>query len=196
VSALERVCVKVYAPEPGVPDSAFVPVFHDWIRRRVIGGVLLDVGDYTHVPEGPGVVLVGHEFTYSLDRSYGRFGLLVQRRSSTGVDAEEAVAATLQTLLAAAEKLETDRSLRGAITFDRSVLRIESNDRLRAASDGDGAGVLRVASEAAVRRILPNAVMRLQVVADDPRNRLAVTVAIEALTRSASASLQHMEREL
>ena len=156
--ALERVCAKLYAPEPGVPDAAFIPVFHDWIRRRVIGGVLLDVADYTHVPDGPGVVLVGHEFTYSLDRSDGRFGLLVQRRRSTGMGAEESVAATLSALLDAAEKLETDRKLHGAIKFDRSIVRIESNDRLRAPHHAAGLALLRSASDAAASRAFPRSV--------------------------------------
>lgn len=174
---LERVCAKLYAPEPAVPDSAFVPVFHDWIRRRAIGGVLLDVADYTHVPDGPGVVLVGHEFTYSLDRSDGRFGLLVQRRVSTGLSAEDAVTATLQALLGVAEKLETHRTIRGAIRFDRTVVRIESNDRPRASNDIDGLGVLRRASEAASSRVYPDVEARVNLVYGDPRNRLAVTVA-------------------
>ena len=180
-AALERVCAKLYAPEPGVPDSAFVAVFHDWIRRRVIGGVLLDVADYTHVPDGPGVVLVGHEFTYALDRSDGRFGLLVQRRLSTGVNAEESVAATLRALLAAAERLEAHRTIRGAITFDRRSLRIEANDRLRAPNDIDGLGILRRASEIAMTAVFPDAAVRVDVVYSDPRDRLAVTVAFEAV---------------
>ncbi len=176
---LERVCAKVYAAEPGIPDSDFVPVFHDWIRRRVIGGVLLDVADYTHVPDGPGVALVGHEFTYSLDRSDGRFGLLVQRRRSTGANTEASIAATLSTLLTAAERLETHRTLKGVIKFDRSVIRIESNDRRRAANNAQGVDLLRAASEAAVRQSFPNAATRVQLVDEDPRNRLALSVSIE-----------------
>lgn len=173
---LERVCAKVYAPEPGIPDADFVPVFHDWIRRRVIGGVLLDVADYTHVPDGPGVALVGHEFTYSLDRSDGRFGLLVQRRRSTGANTEASIVATISTLLTAAEKLETHRSLRGVIKFDRSVIRVESNDRLRAPNDAEGLEMLRASSEAAVKRAFPTGEVSIHPVDDDSRNRLAVTI--------------------
>ena len=175
---LERVCAKLYAAEPGIPDAEFVPVFHDWIRRKVIGGVLLDVADYTHVPDGPGVALVGHEFTYSLDRSDGRFGLLVQRRRSTGANTEASIAATIATLLTAAEKLEAHRSLKGLIEFDRSSIRIESNDRLRAANDDEGLAVLRVASENAARQVFADAATRVHTVAEDSRNRVAVTVAV------------------
>jgi hypothetical protein len=176
---LERVCAKLYASHATVPDSAFVPIFHEWIRKRVIGGVLLDVADYTHVPDGPGVVLVGHELTYSLDRADGRFGLLVQRRRSTGSDAEGSMVATVQALLEAAEKLEAHPSLRGALIFDRSLLRIESNDRLRSPNNRAGLTVLTDAAQRAVRRTFPDAVTRLQPVEDDLRNRLAVTVSID-----------------
>jgi hypothetical protein len=179
---LERVCVKVYAPEPAVPDSAFIPVFHDWIRRRVIGGVLLDVADYTHVPDGPGVILVGHEFMYSLDRTDGRFGLSVQRRRSTQSDTEESIAATLRTLLLAAEKLETHRSLVNAISFDRSSFRVESNDRLRGPNDAVGLEALRLATEAAATRTFPSASVTVRPVSDDWRNRAVVMVAIETDT--------------
>ena len=174
--ALERVCAKVYAQEPGIPDSEFVSVFHDWIRRRVVGGVLLDVADYTHVPDGPGVVLVGHEFTYSLDRSDGRFGLLVQRRRSTGANTEASIGATISTLLTAAEKLETHRTLKGGVKFDRSVIRIESNDRLRAPNDAEGLELLRAASDAAAKQAFPSFAATVKVVDEDSRSRLAVTV--------------------
>ena len=75
-----RVCVKLFAAEPGVPDSAFVPIFHEWIRDRALGLVLLDVADYTHVPDSPGVMLIAHEAAFSLDRTDGRLGLLAQQR--------------------------------------------------------------------------------------------------------------------
>ena len=177
-NALERVCAKLYAPEPAIPDSAFVPVFHDWIRRRVIGGVLLDVADYTHVPGGPGVVLVGHEFTYSLDRSDGRFGLLVQRRRSTGADTESSIAATVRALIEAADKLEAHRTIRGAIKFDRAEVRIEANDRLRAPNNLDTFEALRRMVERAASRAFSTAVARLDLVEGDFRDRAAISVSL------------------
>ena len=119
-----RVCVKLYAPEPGIPDSTFVPIFHEWIRERALDMVLLDVADYAHVPDGPGVVLIAHEATFSLDRSDGRFGLLAQQRRPITGDAGDAIATTLGQALLVAERLERDRRVAGCLAFDRASIQI------------------------------------------------------------------------
>ena len=42
---------------------------------RAADHMLIDVADYGHVPQGPGVVLVAHEANIYLDRLDGRTGL-------------------------------------------------------------------------------------------------------------------------
>jgi len=74
------------------------------------------VADYAHVPEGPGIMLVTHAITFSLDRSGGRFGLRAQQRRSA------AIAATLRATLAFADLLERDSRVRGRLLFDRSSI--------------------------------------------------------------------------
>ena len=46
--------------------SAYVAVFHDWIRRGATEDLLIDVVSYEHVPAGPGVLLLGHEVDYAI----------------------------------------------------------------------------------------------------------------------------------
>ena len=44
------------------PDlEALIPRFHAWIRDRELPWTLIDVTDYRHVEQGPGVLLVGVE---------------------------------------------------------------------------------------------------------------------------------------
>ena len=81
---LQHVQVKFPAGEAGagtVDLAAAIPVFHRWIQQQALPGLLLDVADYRHVPEGPGVVLVAHEAIYGLDQGGGRLGLLYNRRT-------------------------------------------------------------------------------------------------------------------
>src|SRR5215467_3209595 len=137
MSGIGRVYVKIYAPEPAVPDDRFVPIFHRWIRQRTLGSVLIDVADYTHVPDGPGVVLVGHDTAFSLDRSDGRFGLVAQGRRPFAGDATDGVVDTLQALFAVADALERDVS-EARLHLDRTRIRIEGNDRLRAPNSDEG----------------------------------------------------------
>src|SRR5688500_840119 len=60
--------------------ETFVTVYHRWIRDRVLSEMVIDVASYTHVPDGPGVVLIGHAGDYFLDEGDGRLGLLYNRK--------------------------------------------------------------------------------------------------------------------
>lgn len=42
-----------------------VTAFHQWIASRALDEVLIDVADYSHVPGGPGVLLIGNDHNYS-----------------------------------------------------------------------------------------------------------------------------------
>ena len=176
IDTLQRVCVKVYGPEPQVEDQEFVPIFHEWIRERAIEGlVLFDVADYAHVPESPGVVLVAHEAHFALDRSDGRFGLLVQRRVDMGAPSTEVIATTVKQALQVVEKLESDPRLRGRLRFDRSAVRVEANDRLRAPNTDDGWRAFEPVVKAGVAKA-GGAGARVSRVQNDPRDRLAADV--------------------
>ena len=63
-----RIGAKLYAENPGViVADDFVPLFHGWIQGRGLDGTPIDVADYKHVPDGPGIMLIGHEADRSLD---------------------------------------------------------------------------------------------------------------------------------
>jgi hypothetical protein len=188
MEGLYRVCVKLYAPEPaGIDDDAdvFVPIFHEWIRERALGDtVMLDVADYAHVPDGPGIMLVTHEAAFALDRSDGRFGLLVQRRTPIEGDGVAALRRTLQLTLRVATMLEADPRLAGRVAFDRSAIRVESNDRLRAPNTDEGAVAFEPLVRTALEQEFPAGVASVRRVTSDPRNRLALDVTLQTATES------------
>ena len=177
MSGIGRVLAKIYSPEPAVPDALFVPVFHGWIRKRAFASVLLDVADYAHVPDGPGVVLVGHETTFSLDRSDGQFGLLAQRRRPFAGDAADGVAATLQALFTVADALERDVG-DANLHLDRTRIRIEANDRLRAPNTDNGFSSFQPIVSAAAQRLFADREIIVERLATDRRERLAVDVLV------------------
>ena len=55
-------------------------MFHDWIQNQRLDELLIDVVDYRHVHDGPGVILIAHDAHYAFDTSEGRLGLLYSRR--------------------------------------------------------------------------------------------------------------------
>jgi hypothetical protein len=177
IDELQRICVKIYAPEPGLDDQVFVPIFHDWIRNHAIEGlVLFDVADYAHVPESPGVVLVAHEAHFSMDRSDGRFGLHVQRRVDMGAPSQEVIATTVRQALRVVDKLESDPRVAGKLRFDRSTLRVEANDRLRAPNTDAGWRAFEPVVAAGVAAASGAAGATVTRVANDPRDRLTADV--------------------
>jgi hypothetical protein len=115
----------------------FVPVFHDWIRAgRIPDETLIDVADYSHLREGPGVVLVAHRSAYGIDFAAGALGLTYRLgRGAAG----EAIRARLE--LALSRSIRACRWLEegdpgGTLRFRTNEVRLRVLDRLRAPAAG------------------------------------------------------------
>lgn len=138
------------APDEFEPE-AHIPVFHRWIQSHRLPLVLIDVADYAHVPDGPGVLLVSHEYNLFADRFDGRPGLTVQRKLRGDVGTG-ALVETLRTGLAAVRELEKESSLPGS-RFRVDSVEVVANDRLRAPNTGEGWTAAEPALREAARRL-------------------------------------------
>lgn len=128
----ERVQVKFFASET-VDPMALIPVFHRWIRESVLDDELaIDVADYTHVHEGPGVILIGHGADYYYDLGEGKPGLLYSRKRGLEGDLETLLRDALKRALAACELLEKEGI---GLKLDRKTVSIRVPDRLHAPND-------------------------------------------------------------
>ena len=59
----------------------FIPVFHKWIQENKIPNhIMVDVADYKHISDGPGIMLIAHEGNFSIDLENGKAGLLYTRK--------------------------------------------------------------------------------------------------------------------
>lgn len=126
---LQHINVKLFVNEPEKVDmEAVVPVFHTWIQGQIFDELLLDVADYTHVPDGPGVVLIGHEADYALDNTDGRLGVRYNRKARLSGTNCDRLAQGVRSALNAFLQLERDFNLR----FNNRELEIVVNDRLLA----------------------------------------------------------------
>jgi len=128
--------LKIYlTPESArsLDPEALIPVFHRWIKQRLLPELTIDVANYGHVPQGPGVVLIGHGADYFLDEGEGRPGLLHNRKRAGLAPAERLGDLARRTLHAAA-LLEKDLALTGKIKFATDELLFRVNDRLAAPS--------------------------------------------------------------
>src|SRR2546422_8521467 len=111
--------VKLFFTNPAAkPLKDFIPVFHGWIQRQALPGhLLIDVHDYSHVHQGPGILLVAHEANLSIDEAEGRRGLVYIRKQPATL--RETVDATF-----AAAKLLDD------VKFETGTFEVFCNDRL------------------------------------------------------------------
>jgi len=137
LDGLVKFDLKVLAADAAeVEAEEFIPVFHRWITERVLPELLIDVADYSHVHEGPGVLLVGHDAIYAYDLSRGEPGLLYSRRRETSPELEGigTLERRIESLLASAfracDLIEAEPQLGGRVAFDRHRLELQVNDRL------------------------------------------------------------------
>jgi len=108
-----------------------IPVFHQWIREQGRDVELLDVADYSHVQDGPGVLLVGHEANFSVDGTEGEWGVLVQGKRDLPSDLDRRLHSILMNGFRAVEDLEQALGeVEGDFRFSRKQLSFRVVNRL------------------------------------------------------------------
>jgi len=117
----------------GLTPRDFVPVFHDWIRAgRIPGETLIDVADYSHMREGPGVVLVAHRSAYGIDFAAGALGLTYRLgRGPAGEAIRSRLELALSRSIRACQWLE-EGDPGGTLRFRTNEVRLRLLDRLQA----------------------------------------------------------------
>ena len=129
---IQHVNLKIFADRTDIQIGDAVAVFHQWIQDGIAPELLIDVADYKHVPDGPGVMLIGHEANYSLDETGGRIGLLYNRKAAVQGDAQAALRQAFNAAWNAARLLEAAAPFAGKLHFDEGDVEIIVNDRLLA----------------------------------------------------------------
>jgi hypothetical protein len=173
---LDRLGLKVHFRDgAGLPLEGFLPVFHRWIQTSAVEGRLIDVADYSHMRDGPGVILVAHEGIYGIDETQGRRGLVYYGRRPEDLDPDGALEAVARRVFSACVVLERDAEFSGKIAFAAGDLELFVNDRLRAPNDGTGYALVEPPLRALLARLYPGADCRLER-STDPRERLSLRV--------------------
>jgi hypothetical protein len=157
----QQLSVKLFARDPAAVDLAgFIPIFHRWIQEsRLAGRLLIDVADYRHVPNGPGVVLIAHEAHYALDAEHGPLGLQCARRRDEPGPLEEKLVEAFRDTLAACRYLEEDPAR--PISFDTDRVRVAILSR-RFASGPEAWEEARPALEAFAARLHADVPVRIE----------------------------------
>lgn len=155
IDAIQHINVKVLANGATTFDlKRVIPVFHRWIQDTVLADALaIDVADYRHVPDGPGVILVAHEAIYALDQGDGRLGLLYDRRATLDGSPHDRMRQAAEAALMACHLLEEEPTLGSDLHFDAGRLEISVNDRALAPNDEATEAALRPHATALLQRL-------------------------------------------
>jgi len=130
---LQHVNVKFLVSDPPSVDlEPLIPIFHRWIQEQVFEELLLDIADYRHVPDGPGIVLIGHQADYSVDNTDGRLGVRYNRKAPLDGGNSDRLKQAASSALKACQRLEAEAGLKGKICFNGRDAEFFINDRLLA----------------------------------------------------------------
>lgn len=151
---LHRIQAKLFLENPEELDmEALIPVFHSWIQEQAFEELLIDVANYAHVPDGPGVMLIAHEADYGIDLTYGRPGLIYTRKRDVPEETAEAIGLALGQVLQAADRLEDETDL----TFDRNEIEVTFLDRLQIPNEAASLDLVRESLDSALGASFPDA---------------------------------------
>lgn len=175
---LHKLGFKFYAQGTDDLDLLkLIPVFHRWIQEHALTDLLIDVADYTHVPSGPGVMLIAHEGNYALDETDARRGVAYYSKHPLEGDLDKRLATVCGKALAAAKLLGQESSLDTTVGLTGEV-QFFANDRLVAPNTDETFAALEPAVRALLDKLYAGAPYTLERVTD-PKERFSLTARLQ-----------------
>ena len=172
---IQHVNIKMFVQDEFKADMHdVIKVFHKWTSEQSLDELLIDVADYLHVPEGPGIVLVGHEADYAIDNAQGRWGLLYNRKASVDGDNKQKLNQAFAAASRACQLLENEFA-GGELKFSRNEFLIVVNDRSLVPNTADSFSNLKADLHAFLQDVLGDDGIELSQ-DPEPRRRFTVNV--------------------
>ena len=175
---IERFCVKFPAQAPdGFDEANLIGIFQEWIRSEKIGGTLIDVIDYRHVPDGPGIMLVTYEINYMMEHQ-DFYGLYVQRKWGKVEDQPHADA--IVDLVKSSSKFGALLEKDAGIILKGNEFHYISNDRLNAPNTDEAFEAAKADLSEALGKIYSGASFSIERLQNGPKERLTLVVKVDS----------------
>lgn len=165
--------------------SRFINVFHTWIQDGAMPEMLIDVADYGHVPDGPGIMLIAHEADYSMDHTDGRWGMRYNRKAPLPGINQDRIRQALSAAANACRKLEETFASEGPLKFSRAEFEVFVNDRAIAPNNSETAAAFELELRASLKSILGHEEFSLRTHSDRRRRVGAVVTLAKPLDLAA-----------
>jgi len=175
---LHKFGIKFFAADAaGIDILKLIPIYHRWIQQDALEDLLIDVADYSHVPAGPGVMLIAHEGNYALDETGHERGVLYYSKQRLTGELPERLASVARKALKAAELMSADAALEGELRLPGNRLQFIANDRLVAPNTAAAYAELEPAFKNFLDRLYAGAPYTWAR-EEDPKERLSLRVQV------------------
>ena len=177
---LHKFGIKFLATDAqGIDILKLIPIYHRWIQDKALDDLLIDVADYSHVPAGPGVMLIAHEGNYALDETGHERGIVYYSKQKLTGELPERFAQVAYKALKATQLMSSDADLEGALHVSGTELQFFANDRLAAPNTAEAYDEIEPAFKRFLDRLYDGAPYTLSR-ENDPRERLSFKVQVKA----------------
>lgn len=171
---LQKLNVKFFvADSKRVPVETFIHIFNSWIQAS--DGEYYDIADYSHLHDGPGVLLIAHEANISMDNSGDRLGLLYNRKQVLSGGSEEKLQFVFKVALEFCRRIEDEPSLKERLKFRGNEALFLINDRRMAPNSEETFREVRPELEKLAGKLYGRSEFTLEH-NPDPRERLSVHI--------------------
>jgi hypothetical protein len=171
---LQKLNLKFFVEQPSpLPLVSFIDIFHGWIQTT--DGIYHDVADYSHMQNGPGIVLVAREANVSIDETSGRRGLLYSQKAPLSGTHQQKLYEVFSRALEYCRRLLDEPRLKGKLGFRFDEAEITLNDRLAVPNVPESFALLRPDFAAVAGRLFDKAGFELRQ-NGDPRQRFSITI--------------------
>jgi len=188
-----RINAKLFVTdETAVSLTNIIPVFHRWIQTQAVEGLLIDVADYKHVEDGPGILIIGHEGDYALDQENGRSGLLYTRKREWPTpEFKDRLRLVISLAVQATQILANEESL--GLEFRTDELGLIFPDRLNAPNTPETLAALQDDITAVLAEIYGSDGITLTATSNDVKRPFAVQGTIPNAPALADLSVNQVE---
>ena len=171
---LEKFGIKIYLKEnKNYSSRDYIPVFHGWIQEKAIPDhLLIDVADYSHISDGPGIMLIAHEGHFSLDQENNKPGMLYMRRAENIGSFKERFDRVFSMAVHGATLLEGGDN---ELEFSQNSFRFIANDRRLAENTNEYQDIFQKEIQGILENKFPNVSWDIKDISSG-NERLAFTV--------------------
>lgn len=129
---LQRIHVKMVADAPANLNlDPFLAIFGRWRHDSDHPAQWVDLADYAHMAKGPGIVLIGKQGDFSVNRDDPGLGLLYAGKKDFEGPLGKRIAEAFRRCLGLAESLLAEPEYPAALKVQTGVWEIFINDRLQ-----------------------------------------------------------------